>query len=121
MFQWKKGRFAYLRWKILNKILIRTWMLINWVLWLSNLLWEIELYWDGGDCLLQKQNAQGRKRNKGGEKEGWSSDHKLIINDEMTDKIILSVTPSVILLVKISCHRTICLFFNPTIILSVIH
>jgi len=24
----------------------------------------------GGGCLLQKQNAQGRRRNEGGEKEG---------------------------------------------------
>jgi hypothetical protein len=27
----KKGEFAYLKWKVLNKILIRTWMLTNQV------------------------------------------------------------------------------------------
>ena len=39
----------------------------------------------------------------------------------MTDKIILLVTPSVILLVKILCHHTICLFLNPTIITARFH
>jgi hypothetical protein len=66
----KKDRFAYLRWRIFNKILIKTWMLINWVLWWSNLLWEIELYWDGGWLFVAKTKCTRKKekwgRGKGG-------------------------------------------------------
>jgi len=39
----KKGGFAYLKWKVLKKILIRTWMLTNQVLWWLDLLWKVEL------------------------------------------------------------------------------
>ena len=46
----KKGRFAYLRWKIYNKISIRTWLLSNKVLlWLEK-LWNDELCWDEEGC-----------------------------------------------------------------------
>jgi hypothetical protein len=59
----KKGRFAYLRWKIYNKISIRTRLLSNKVLlWLEK-LWKDVLCWDemrgdvggkGGCFLLQR-------------------------------------------------------------------
>jgi hypothetical protein len=41
--------------------------------------------------------------------EGRVSGHKLNITDELTDKIILMVTPSTILSVEMSRHRMICL------------
>jgi hypothetical protein len=99
----KKGRFAYLKWRILNKIWIRTRMLTNRVLWWSDLLWEVELCWDWGE-----------------REECWSSGHKLNINDGIADEIILSITLLIILSVKISRHRMICFFFNPIVIPSII-
>jgi hypothetical protein len=48
------------------------------------------------------------RRERGGK--GQLSGHKLNITDDITDKIILLVTLSVILLVKILCHRMIYLF-----------
>jgi len=108
--QKKNDRFAYLRWRILNKILIRTQMLTKLVLWWPNLLWEVELccdWWGFKKKYTRKKEKWGR-----GE-EGRSQCHKLNI----TDKIILSLT----LLVKY--HVTIWFaFFNlillPFVILS---
>jgi hypothetical protein len=48
------------------------------------------------------------RRERGGK--GQLPGHKLNITDDITDKIILLVTLSVILLVKILCHRMIYLF-----------
>jgi len=64
----------------------------------------------GGGYLLQKKKYIRRKKKKKRGDEGWSSGHKLNITNNITDEIILSVTPPVILLVKISCHHMICLF-----------
>jgi len=99
---------------MLNKIWIRIQMLTNWVFWWLDLLWEVELCWEWarGDCLLQKKCI--RKKEKWGRgrwgEEGQLPSHKLNIIDGITNKIILLVNPSIILLVKISHHRTICLF-----------
>jgi hypothetical protein len=45
----------------------------------------------GRDCLLQK-NAQGKRRNEGGREECRSSGYKLNIIDNITDRIIMSVS-----------------------------
>lgn len=48
-------------------------------------------------------------RNKGGGEEGRSLGHKLNITDNFLHKIILLVTMSVMLSIKISRHYIICL------------
>jgi len=118
----KKARFAYLKWRILNKIWIRTWTLTNWVLWWLNLMSKVELCWDWGrgDCLLQENKCIRKKEKWGRVRGGRSPGHKLNTNN-ITNIIILLVTPSVILLVKILCHHTInLLFLNLTVIPFVI-
>jgi hypothetical protein len=60
--------------------------------------------------LLQRKILQVRSRNEGGGEEGRASSHKLNITDGLIDRIILVVTPSTILLVSMSRHRTICLY-----------
>jgi len=87
----KNGRFAYLKWRIFNKISIRTRMLINRVLWWLKILWEVKLYWDwegGVAVLLQRKLLQGRNENEGGEEKGQPPGHKLNIIDGFTDEII---------------------------------
>jgi hypothetical protein len=51
-------------------------------------------------------------RNEIGEDEGQSSGHKLNINDDITNEIILSGISSVILLVKMLCHHMISIFLK---------
>jgi hypothetical protein len=58
---------------------------------------------------VAEKNAQGRSRNERGGEEGRALDHKLNIINGLTDKIILMVTPSTILSVKMSHHHMICL------------
>lgn len=60
--------------------------------------------------LLQRKILQVRSRNGGWGEEGRASGHKLNIFDGLTDGIILVVTPSTILLVSMSRHRTIFLY-----------
>jgi len=67
----------------------------------------VVLCWDwrgGGWLFVAEKYGQGRSRNERGREEGQASDHKLNI----TERIILIVTLSTILSVKISRHRTIC-------------
>jgi len=111
----KRGKFAYLRWRILNKISIKTWMLKNRVLlWLEK-LWEVELCWDwggwgGGRLFCCREILQGRSRNEEWGEEGWAPGHILNITDGFFDRIIPTVTPLVILLVSMPHHCTVCLF-----------
>ena len=86
MFKLKKeeeGRFAYISWRILNKILIRTRMLTNQVLysgWKScERLSCVEIEEVGLAILLQRKILQGRSRNGGGKEEGRAPDHILNI------------------------------------------
>jgi hypothetical protein len=99
---------------MLNKIWIRIQMLTNWMFWWLDLLWEVELCWEWarGDCLLQKKCIRKKEKWERGRwrEKGRSPGYKLNISDDITDKIILLVNPSIILLVKMSCNRMICLF-----------
>ena len=86
MFKLKKeeeGRFAYIRWRTLNKILIRTRMLTNRVLysgWKScERLSCVEIEEVGLAILLQRKILQGRSRNEGRKEEGRAPSHILNI------------------------------------------
>jgi hypothetical protein len=75
----------------------------------------------GGGCLLQKQNVQGRRRNKGGEEEGLivrSQIKYYCWNDWQNYSISKSISHSVS---KNIMSPYDLFFFNPTIILFVIH
>ena len=66
-------------------------------------------WWVGLFCC--KEILHGRSTNGRGGEEGRASGHILNITIEFTDKIILIVTPSVILSISIMpCHCTIFLF-----------
>ena len=86
MFKLKKeeeGRFAYISWRILNKILIRTRMLTNQVLysgWKScERLSCVEIEEVGLAILLQRKILQGRSRNGRGKEESRAPGHILNI------------------------------------------
>jgi hypothetical protein len=79
----EEGRFAYIRWRTLNKILIRTRMLTNRVLysgWKScERLSCVEIEEVGLAILLQRKILQGRSRNEGRKEEGRAPGHILNI------------------------------------------
>jgi len=68
--------------------------------------WIVLRLGKGGNYLLHKKYIRNKKKWEGKE-EGWLSCHKLNISDGITDIIISSITPLVILLVKIWCHHMI--------------
>jgi len=69
-------------------------------------LWEVESYWDwGGWLFVTEKNRQERSTTKG--EESRAADHKFNIIDGQTDRIILMITLSAILLVEMSCHLTV--------------
>jgi len=90
------------------------------VLWWLNLMYKVELCWDWGrgDCLLQEKKCIRKKEKWGRVRGGRSPGHKLNTNKNITNIIILLVTPLVILLVKIPCHHTIKLLFLNLIVIS---
>jgi len=57
-------------------------------------------------CCKKKKKTQGRWRSKGGGEKGQLPGYKLNIIDDITNRII----PSVTLLVKMPCHHKIYLF-----------
>ena len=72
-------------------------------------LWEVESYWDWGEWLfVAEKNRQERSTNRTEGEEGRAADHKFNIIDGWTNRIILMITLSAILLVEMSCQRTVC-------------
>jgi hypothetical protein len=108
----KKGRSSYLKWRILNKIWIRTRMLTNRVLWWLEKLWEVELCWDwGGEGWLFVVKKMDKEEVEMGE-ESRAPGHRLNIIDRLTDRII----PMITLSIEISCYRMIFLLESFVII-----
>jgi hypothetical protein len=69
-------------------------------------------YHYGGGLFCCKEILHGRSTNGKGGEEGRASCHILNITIGFTDKIILIVTPSVILSISMPCHCTIFLFVS---------
>ena len=66
------------------------------------IFWGMHRHVEEHSCMF------GEKRKR--EKESWLSGHKLNITNDIIDVIILSITLSIILSVKIPSHHTICIF-----------